>query len=116
MGVTLEYLKKIKEIQDRDPDAIVPLPDEHEIDPDTTDQPGDTWESKAFHLLRNKDPHRFEAMSDDELDSYLANVAERAAATYKALVERAEERGEPAWWARYQAEELVTRDILDPTT
>ena len=76
----------------------------------------ETWRAIAFRQLKTKQPERFEEMSVEELRRYLNEKVERAQQTYKATVKRAEKDGHPAWFARKMVEELVIRDILDPTT
>lgn len=75
-----------------------------------------TWWAKALQLLKTKAPEKLEAMSETELERHLQDLDQRASQTYKAIVRQAEKDGQPGWYARKMAEELVMRDVLDPTT
>ena len=84
--------------RDRAPGAAGPGPgDVREAADDMGDEPGVTGERTRA------------------LMPYLEKKAKEASECYKRLVKMGE-KSHPAWFARKQAEELVTRDILDPTT
>ncbi len=74
------------------------------------------WIVEAHRMLQDRDLEMFERLRKEEkLMPYLEKKAAEASETYKMLVKRGEKR-HPAWFARKQADELVARDILDPTT
>ena len=85
------------------------------------------WVVTAHRVLQDRDPEMFERLrkskikhpvtgkQTSELDLYLNRKAREASQAYKAQVKLLEKK-HPAWFARKAAEELVTRDILDPTT
>ena len=74
------------------------------------------WVVTAHRVLQDRDPEMFERLRKaKELMPHLERKAKEASETYKMLVKMAE-KNHPAWFARKQAEELVIRDILDPTT
>lgn len=75
-----------------------------------------TWWAKRLLMLQTKAPELLEAMSEEQLERHLKEIDQRASASYKAIVRKAEKDGQPGWYARKMAEELVIRDILDPTT
>ena len=85
------------------------------------------WTVTAHRVLQERDPKLFEKLrktkakhpatgeETTELHLYLDRKAKEASQVYKETV-RLAEKNHRAWFARYQAEELVVRDILDPTT
>lgn len=71
-----------------------------------------------LEILRAKDPDLLrELRAANRLESYLDEQVERARAAYESLVKRVS-KGNPDLesWAIQAAEELIIRDLLDPTT
>jgi hypothetical protein len=76
------------------------------------------WREIADAILKVKDPgRRRELRIAGELDDHLEEVAKAAARTYEMLVNRLEEThpGQGSW-ALQAAQEIIVRDVLDPTT
>ena len=74
------------------------------------------WKVTAHRVLQDRDLELYEKLrKSGKLIPYLEKKANEASQAYDRLVKMSEKR-HPAWFARKQAEELVTRDVLDPTT
>lgn len=78
---------------------------------------GPPWRALAEEVLRAKDPERYRDLkASGMLSQHLRVTAERAKMAYEATARRIEKQnpGQGAW-ALQAAEEIVIRDVLDPT-
>lgn len=75
------------------------------------------WRTIAEGILRAKDPELYREMKGPDLQRYLDLRVESARSTYEHLVKRLVEQnpGQESW-ALQAAQEMVVRDVLDPTT
>jgi hypothetical protein len=76
------------------------------------------WRTMAEEILRATDPSRHSQLrADGLLESHLDDLAEQARSTYDVLVPDLMQKQPGAIsWAMSAAQEMIVRDILDPTT
>ena len=77
------------------------------------------WRSIAEELLKHKDPEQYrELKKARKLEDHLDDLALWAKKAYEANVRTRLESSPPTQeaWILQSAQELVTRDLLDPTT
>jgi hypothetical protein len=76
------------------------------------------WRRLAESLLKNKDPQKYrELKRAGMLEEHLNELDEAARTSYEVTVRQIEELnpGKESW-ALQSAQEMVIRDLLDPTT
>lgn len=76
------------------------------------------WRTMAEEMLKAKDPELYRELKvDGALNRHLDGLSQRARETYERIVQQLEAQNPgQGSWALQSAEELVTRDVLDPTT
>ncbi|MEX2598099.1 MAG: hypothetical protein WD533_00415 [Dehalococcoidia bacterium] len=76
------------------------------------------WRQMAEEILKAEDPELYQMFSPRELAMHLDLKAETARQVYPGLVERNQARnpGSTGTWAMKAAEEMIVRDVLDPTS
>jgi hypothetical protein len=76
------------------------------------------WRRMAEVMLREKDPEKYRQLKESgSLVAHLDAVSEQARLAYESTVRQIEEQNPgKGSWALQSAQEIVTRDVLDPTT